>query len=76
MDETQGSLKRGSCVPEEGSPFSDGAHGQPEGELGLGTCDWWELATGTVEVLFQRRKVGMRGAVYVLEGEAGDRSEM
>ena len=27
MDETQGSLTRGSCVPEEGSPFSDGAQG-------------------------------------------------
>ena len=40
MDETQGSWTRGSCVPEEGSPFSDGAHGQPEGELALGTCDW------------------------------------
>ena len=49
MDETQGSLKRGSCVPEEGSPFSDGAHGQPEGELALGTCDWRELAVGTAE---------------------------
>ena len=40
MDETQGSWTRGSCVPEEGSPFSDGAHGQPEGELALGTCGW------------------------------------
>ena len=40
MDETQGSWTRGSCVPEEGSPFSDGAHGQPERELALGTCDW------------------------------------
>ena len=39
MDETQGSLKRGSCVPEEGSPFSDGAHGQPEGELAVGTAE-------------------------------------
>ena len=39
MDETQGSWTRGSCVPEEGSPFSDGAHGHPEGELALGTCD-------------------------------------
>ena len=32
-----------------GSPFSDGAHGQPEGELALGTCDWRELAVGTAE---------------------------
>ena len=50
--------------------------GSLQGELALGICDWRELATGTVEVLFQRWKVGMRGAVYVLEGEAGDRSEM
>ena len=76
MDETQGLWTRGSCVPEEGSPFSDGAHRQPEGELALGICGWRELAIGTVEVLFQRWKVGVRGVVYVPEGEAGDRSEM
>ena len=49
MDETQGSWTRGSCVPEEGSPFSDGVHRQPEGELALGTWDWRELAVGTAE---------------------------
>ena len=49
MDETQGWWTRGSCVPEEGSPFSDGAHGQPEGELALGTWDWRKIAVGTAE---------------------------
>ena len=76
MDDTQGWESRDTYTPEEGSPFSDGAHGQPEGELALGTCGWRELAIGTVEVLFQRWKVGVRGVVYVPEGEAGDRSEM
>ena len=44
MDETQGSWTRGSCVPEEGSPFSDGAHGQPAGEAGTG--DMWLEGAG------------------------------
>ena len=50
--------------------------GSLQGKLALGTCGWRELAIGAVEVLFQRWKVGVRGAVYVPEGEAGDRSEM
>jgi hypothetical protein len=50
--------------------------GSLQGELALGICGWRELAIGTVEVLFQRWKVGVRGVVYVPEGEAGDRSEM
>ena len=49
MDETQGLWTWGSCVPEEGSPFSDGVHGQPEGELALGTWDWRKIAVGTAE---------------------------
>lgn len=36
MDVIRGSSRRGSCSPEEVSPFSDGAHGQP----GRGSWHW------------------------------------
>ena len=39
MDGILGSESRGTYTPEEGSPFSAGAHGQPGGELALGTRD-------------------------------------
>ena len=58
MDETRGSLTRGSCVPEEGSPFSDGAHRQPAGGLALGPCDCRERAVGTAGVFISELKGG------------------
>ena len=71
MDQTQGSWTRGSCVPEEGSPFSAGAHGQPGGQLALGTCDWRELAVSAAGVFIPELEQG-----GVLEAEASNRSEL
>ena len=77
MDETQGWWTRGSCVPEEGSPFSDGAHGQPAGGAGAGDMGLEGAGCRYSRRLYSREwKGGVRGAVYVLEGEAANRAEM
>lgn len=70
MDEHKECVDKGPVFLRRGLPFSDGAHGQPEGELALGTCDWRELAVGYSTRRFYSResKVGVGGAVYVLEG--------
>ena len=71
MDQTQGSWTRGSCVPEEGSPFSDGSHRQPEGSWHWGHVTGGSWLSVQQVFLFQRWKVGLGEAVYVLVGGGG-----
>ena len=68
---------RETYTPEEGSPFSDGAHGQPAGGAGTGDMGLEEYHCRYSRRLYSREwKGGVRGAVYVLEGEAANRAEM
>ena len=69
MDETRGLWTRGSCVPEEGSPFSDGAHGQPAGGAGAGDMGLEGAGCQCNRSFYFRVGRWGWGAVYVLEEE-------
>ena len=76
VDEEEGVWMRHEGCQEEGRVFprgvsSDGAHGQPGGELALGTCDWRELAVSAAGVFMPELEQG-----GVLEVEASNRSEL
>ena len=77
MDEEEGIWMRHEGYQEEdhvfprGVSFSDGAHGQPGGQLALGTCDWSELAVSAAGVFIPELEQG-----GVLEAEASNRSEL
>ena len=77
VDEEEGVWMRHKGYQEEGHvfprgvSFSDGAHGQPGGQLALGTCDWRELAVSAAGVFIPELEQG-----GVLEVEASNRSEL
>ena len=68
-DGTRGSLTRASCVPEEGSPSSERAHGQPAGGAGTGRMGLEGAGCPCGRSFYFRVGRWGWGVVYVLEEE-------